>query len=57
MTEVKKETRTWAEISKEQQAQAICSHDAPGQQPGTPCIRCKKVLPGAKPEAPAPAKA
>lgn len=28
----------------------ICSHDAPGQQPGTKCIRCGKLLPGEPPK-------
>lgn len=45
MAEEKEETRSSAEIEAERQAQAICSHDAPGQQAGEPCIRCKKLLP------------
>jgi len=29
----------------------LCSHDAPGQKPGTKCIRCGKMLEGAPKEA------
>lgn len=48
--------KTWQELEKEKDAQAICSHDAPGQQPGVACIRCGKILPAAekKDKAPAP---
>jgi len=33
------------------QRQQTCSHDAPGQEPGKPCLRCEKVLPGEPPPA------
>jgi hypothetical protein len=49
--ENKSKEKTWQEVQKEQQEQAICSHDAPGQQAGAPCIRCGKMLP-AKNDAP-----
>jgi len=31
--------------AEELHAQSICSHDAPGQQPGQPCLRCGLALP------------
>lgn len=34
--------------------QNLCSHDAPDQQPGTPCIRCGKMMPGEAPKQEAP---
>jgi hypothetical protein len=40
-----KKPMTWEEEKKLLDMQAICSHDAPGQQAGAACIRCGKMLP------------
>lgn len=45
MTETKRQDEL-SHLSQSEQ-QAICSHDAPEQKPGTECVRCGKLLPGA----------
>lgn len=41
------ETNRQDELShlSQSEQQAICSHDAPAQKPGTECVRCGKLLP------------